>query len=198
MAVVTQVIAPARSYSPFEGMSEAQRLASAVPRGLIRFDTVVGQTITAKPINDSYDLQVTCSLPDGFAYILSGLSFQVAVDTISDYDDTCQGRIFNGLPTAAPGGAEHAIFDMTEVASTVALRPMRILSYGRGTLATWFHHPFTRNLAGTGLSFLINYHNSAAPAAATGLVSFHLSIYQYELNQLVRFPLNYPTPVGSR
>lgn len=196
MAVVTQTVTPTRTYQPFEGMTEAARLWSAVPRGMLHFDAEV--SLTAKPINDSYDLQVTSSLPDGFAHVFSSMSVQLVVDTASDLDAVATVRVFNGLPSAAPANTQFAAVTMTEVPSTVALGPSRILSYSLGDLREWFPGPIVRHTGAAGLSILFNTHNSAAAAAAEGAIFFHLSVYQYELNQAVRFPLNFPIPVGRR
>ncbi len=196
MAVVTQTLSPIRTYSPFEGLSEAKRLWSAVPRGLIRFDQET--SLTAKPVNDSYDLQITCSLPGGFAYLMSGLSFRIIVDTATDFDAVASFRLFNGLPNVIPGNTQFATFAMANVPNTVALDPTRVLNYDLGDLKTWFPGPFARTEEAAGLSVLLNYHNSAAAVQAAGSLFFHFQVYQYELNQLVRFPLNFPLPVGPR
>ncbi len=177
-------------------MSEAVRLVTAVPRGLIRFDTET--SLTAKPVNDSYDLQLTCSLPNGFAYVLSQLSFRISVDTASDFDAVASGRVFNGLPNVPTTNTQYAAFNMSSVPDTVANDPTRVLDYSLGSLNDWFPGPIVRSAEAIGHSFLLNYHNSAAAVQAAGSIFFHMSVYQYELNQAVRYPLNFPLPVGIR
>lgn len=196
MAAVAQNVAPDRSYSPFEGMSEAQRLVTAVPRGLVRFD--VETTLSAKPVNDSIDLQFTCSLPGGFAYIISSLNFEIEVDTATDWDANCQARVFNGLGNGAPTNFQFGVFNMANNPGSVAEDPRRVLNFQLGTLREWWPNPIVRSPGASGASFLINYHNSAAAVQAAGALSFHMAIYQYELNQALRFPLNSPVPVGIR
>jgi len=80
----------------------------------------------------------------------------------------------------------------------VASDPRRILHYQLGTLSANFPGPIVRTSSAIGHSLLVNYHNSAAAVQAAGSISFHASFYQYELNQAVRFPLNFPFPVGQR
>lgn len=179
-------------------MSEAMRLRSSVPRGLVRFDTINAQGSVAKPVNDSYDLQLTCSLPPGFAYVMSSLNFELAADTISDFDGVCNVRVFNGLPNGPASSTQSAIFEMPVYPNTVALDPSRILSYSTGSLAWWFHHPLVQTTGTLGMTVLLNFHNSAAAAGAAGVIDFHLALYQYELNQAVRYPLNNPLPVSNR
>ncbi len=171
-------------------------MVTAVPRGLVRFDFETA--LLAKPVNDSYDLQLTCSMPAGFAYVVSALSFEIAVDTATDFDAVCQGRVFNGLANVPPSNTQFATFAMSNVPDTVANDPKRILNFSLGSLREWFPNPMVRSAAALGSSFILNYHNSAAAVQAAGLLSFHLNLYQYELNQAVRYPLNSPFPVGIR
>lgn len=196
MAVVTQAPQVRVDYSPFEGMNEASRLWSAVPRGLLRFNSITA--LAAKPVNDSIDLTFTCSLPSGFAYVLSTLSFEIGVDTASDWDAVARGRVFNGLPNAPIGNIQVAPFAMSNVPNTVAGDPQRVLNFSLGCLGDWYSGVIVRPPAAVGHSFILQYHNSAAAVQAAGTISFNLSVYQYELNQAQRFPLNFPTPVGRR
>jgi len=196
VAVVTQNEAPGVSYSPFEGLADARRVYTSVPRGILRFDLEVG--LDAKPVNDSHDLQITCSFPAGFAYIMSSVAFEIEVDTATDWDANCQSRIFNGLPNSAPGNVQFGTFGMANVPGTVAQDPRRILNFQLGTLSDWYRHPIFRSSGAVGHSFILNYHNSAAAVQGAGSVFFHAACYQYELNQAVRFPLNNPLPVASR
>ncbi len=196
MAVVTQGIAPARTYSPFEGMGETNRLWSAVPRGLIRFHS--SEALDAKPVNDSIDLTFTCSLPNGFAYVLSALTFEIGVDTASDWESFTRCRIFNGLPNVAPGNNQVAGLSMVLIPNGASADPSRVLGYEEGQLADWFPGVIVKSPGAAGHSFILQYHNAAAAVGAIGTINFNLSVYQYELNQAIRFPLNFPLPVGKR
>lgn len=195
MAVVSSVFTPTRSYSPFEGMGEAQRLVTAVPRGMIRFN--LAQTLPAKPVNDSQNMQVTASLPAGFAYVFSYCTFEIQVDTASDWDSVCRVTMFNGMPGGPSGTFSRTVANMNSSPNTVAADPSRIMDYSLGNLAWAFHTP-TVGQGGGASTFLINYENSAAAVQAAGTVRYNSGFYQYELNQAVRFPLNFPLPVGVR
>lgn len=196
MAVVTQAVNGIRTYAPFEGSSERQRLTTAVPRGMIRFHT--NQALAAKPVNDSIDLTMTCSLPPEYAYILAHLTFDISVDTATDWDAFCRFRIFNGAPSAPVSNEQVSSFAMNNVPNTVAGDPHRILSYSSGGIKEWYPGPIYRTKNAQGLSAILQYHNSAAAVGAAGSMNFHLGFYQFELNQAVRFPLNFPFPVGVR
>jgi len=196
VAVVTQAIGGIAGYTPFEGMNEAQRLVTAVPRGMVRFHT--DQALAAKPVNDSIDLTITNVLPTGFAYVMSHMSFEIRVDTASDWDNFVRFRVFNGAPTAPVQNQQPASFAMDLVPNAAADDPFRILNYSGGGVREWFPTPIYRTKDSAGLSVILQYHNSAAAVQAAGLIEWHLAFYQYELNQAVRFPLNFPFPVGQR
>jgi len=197
MALVTQDVGPVRSYSPFEGMSEAQRLVTAVPRGLLRFfsDTA----LDAKPVNDDLVVNITASLPPGFAYVLSSLSYVLAVDRAADFDEFARFRIFNGLPDGDAGNEQVAAFGLSLYIPGQAIAiAQRILNYSGGTPRDWFPQPLVRTKGALGMSFTLQLGNGENTVQAAGTQFFNCAFYQYELNQAVRFPLNFPLPVGIR
>ncbi len=196
MTVVTQGITPARSYSPFEGMSENMRLHNGVPRGLVRFTSA--EALDAKPVNDQINVTWTCSLPDNFAYVLAAVTMEIAVDTATDWNATARFRIFNGLPNGVIGNNQVGMFDMADVASTSSADPQRVLTYRSGTPREMFPLPVTKTPGAVGHSFILQYSNVAAAVQAAGTQSFQLSAYQYDLTQAVRYPLNAPIPTTLR
>lgn len=163
---------------------------------MVRFHT--NQALAAKPVNDSIDFTLTSSLPPSYAYILSHLSFDIAVDTATDWDAFSRFRIFNGAPGQPVGDSMPSSFVMDNVPDTVANDPHRILSYRGGGIREWYPVPIYRTKSASGLSAILQYHNSAAAVGAAGTIEFSLGFYQYELNQAIRFPLNSPFPVGIR
>ncbi len=195
MALVTQTITPTSTFTPFEGMSEAQRLTNAVPRGLVRFETRVATAV--KPVNDDLLLEITGSLPPNFAYVVSTLSYVIQIDTAADFDNFARLRIFNGLPNAVPGNEQIALFNFSKLLSGVGTAE-RVLTYGEGSLREWFPNPIWRTAGAAGISFTLRITNGNNAVMAAGTQFFNMSFYQYDLTQAVRFPLNSPIPVGIR
>ncbi len=201
MALVTQSITVAagtlsRLYAPFEGMSEAQRLVTAVPRGMVRFFSDVA--LAAKPVNDDLLVEVTGALPGGFAYVISALSYSLTVDRAADFHSNMKFRILAGLPGGPPGNEQNAIFSLGSFVPGSAIAvPTRILAYTFGSLREWYPQPFF-NTSALSISFSLTIGNGSDTVQAAGTQFFSCSFYQYELNQAVRFPLNSPVPVGIR
>jgi len=196
MALVNQVAFGTRSYTPFEGMSEQQRLWNSVPRGMVRFANQ--DALTAKPINDDYNLQITCALPLGFAYVFSSMSFSIQSDVATDFNAVAKVRVFNGLAHVAPDNTQSAVVDMSNYNDGGTLDPFRVANFSLGSIREWFPNPIWAPPGAAGMNFILNYDNGADPAGAAGIIEFFCSLYQYELNQAVRFPLNNPIPVGIR
>jgi len=178
-------------------MSEAQRLTNSVPRGMVRFESH-NIALAAKPVNDQIVVNITGSLPDNFAYILSALSYQIAVDTASDWDAVAKFRIFNGIPNVPPANEIWSVYNFELVPVQSAAVDQRILGYEFGSPRDWFPNPIWRNTLADGLSFTLNTGNGAAAVGAAGLMFFNCAFYQYDLTQAVRYPLNAPFPVGVR
>ncbi len=195
MATVAQNVTPLITYTPFEGMSEPQRLQNAVPRGMVRFFS--NDALAAKPVDDDIVLNITGSLPPNFAYVISNLNFQIAVDRVADWDANCNFRIFNGLPNALPGNEQWATFGFSSFVLS-SLTNRRVLNFSTGSIREWFPNPIWRTQGAAGISFTLLAGNDVATVQAAGTMFFTASFYQYDLTQAVRFPLNFPIPVGIR
>ncbi len=178
-------------------MSEARRLQSAVPRGMVRFFS--DEAIDAKPVNDDYLLNITGSLPPSFAYILSSLSWSLTVDRAVDFNATTRFRIFNGLPNGTPGNEQVAAFNLANYGfGAAAALAQRILEFTEGSVREWYPQPLVITPGAAGMSFTLQVFNSNNTVMSAGTQFFNCAFYQYELNQAVRFPLNFPQPVGIR
>lgn len=195
MALVAQAVTPVRTFQPFEGMSESQRLVTSVPRGIVRFQAT--DALDAKPVNDDIILTFTCSLPPSFAYVVSSLSLEIQVDTADEWDAFVRVQMFNTLPSAAPGNRQVSLFDFEDYRLPLA-DAEKILTFRQGTIRDWYPQPLVRSVGAVGMTFLVVASNGNANVQAAGTMFFNAAFYQYELNQAVRFPLNSPVPVGIR
>lgn len=195
MATVTQNITPIRTFQPFEGLSEAQRLVTSVPRGILRFQST--EAIDAKPVNDDLVVNITCSLPPTFAYVISALNWEVEVDTAEDWTAFVRARVFNGLPNADPGNNQVAAFNFSNWRFAPLIQ-RRVLDFSLGSIREWYPQPLVRSPGAAGMSFIVNAGNGNNNVQAAGTQDFNVAFYQYELNQAVRHPLNSPVPVGIR
>jgi len=155
--------------------------------------------LDAKPVNDDLRVNITGSLPAGFAYIMSSISYVLGVDRAADFDDTARFRIFNGLPQGILGNEQVAAFNLASYIPGQAIAiGQRILDFSRGGPREWFPQPLVRTQGAAGMSFTLEVGNGADTVQAAGTQFFNCAFYQYELNQAVRFPLNSPFPTSIR
>lgn len=195
MATVTQTVTATPTYTPFEGMSDAHRLLNHVPRGMIRF--TAAEALDAKPVNDLINLSVFSSLPQGYAYIFSSISFEIACDTAAEWNSTARVRIFNGQPNAPTAPNEQpALVTMTNYNDGGTSDSRRILDLAQGSLRNWWPSPIYN--ARFAISIILQFTNFNVNVQAAGDLIFNMQLYQYDLNQAVRQPLNSPLPVGIR
>lgn len=177
-------------------MSERARMYNAVPRGMIRFSAI--KVLSAKPINDDMNVNITSSLPPNFGYVFSYMFFELECDTATDWNATARFRMFNGIPNASVPNDQVAVVNMSNYNDAGTSDPKRIADMSLGDLGKRFPTPVWRTRDAAGMSAIVNYANGADPAQAAGLIEFHMAFYQYDLTQVVRFPLNFPLPVGNR
>ncbi len=193
VAIVTDTIAYGSTYQALERPPDAFSNYSLVPRGIRRF--FIDQAVTAKPVNDEYEQFLTATLPQNFAYLLRSVTWQVAIDTVSDWDNDILMRMFNSIPNQ-PGSTEAMGGLTTLVVPTANQVPTRTLRADSINLSM-FTGPFWPT-DGNAASFRITAVNVAAAVGAAGTVRSHVDFYEYDLNQAQRYYLNSPIPVMTR
>lgn len=192
MAQVTQDITPLRTYQPFEGISEAARIGSAVPRGIVRFEAT--PALVLKGINDDLIVNITGSLPLNFAHIVSSMSYGITVDRAADFNAKARFRIFDGIPGGSAGISQLFLLDFLFY-SPDGSEGQAILDVGTNKLREMLPGPiWSRNAP----SFTLQVNNQSNTAQGAGTMFFVIDFYQYDLTQAVRYPLNFPFPVGAR
>ncbi len=177
------------SYTPFERPPEAQTLHSLIPRGLRRF--FLQRVSSAKPINDDYQMLLTATLPDSFAYSISKFDFRWEADTASDIQLLAQTRLFNHIPGQPLGSvqtmAHPLLFFATDVNYVTAVDPD----------LTQFIAPFWSTHSGA-VTWRLEARNFNDPAMAIGFFFCHVEFYEYDLVQAQRYWINTPVPVSIR
>lgn len=163
---------------------------------MIRFFSA--EALDLKAVNDDLVVNFTCSLPPNFAYVLSSMHYELAVDRAVDFESEARFRVFNGVPNAPAGNNLISLGTLTDVAVEPGLVPLKVLTWPLGSLRENYPTPIWRSPAAAGMSAILQVRNLNNTVQAAGTQEFHLAFYQYELNQAVRFPLNFPLPVGLR
>ena len=168
---------------------------TAIPRGIRRY-TLVGAALTAKPVNDTYELIVSIGWQSNFAHILKGFWAAITQDVALAYDsgyititnglDAVPQGLQIDLPTpyvtshTVPGATEFAVFRYSDGGNTYPGPLWRGEPANVDPVVTW------------------KVGNRQPAVGAAGTIHMLMEFWEYDLNQAQRFGLNFPIPVQSR
>ena len=191
MANVAVAIAMEPTYLAFERPPDVAALWSAIPRGLRGFTVDFG-TVTAKPVNDTLTLALTGTLPGNFAYVFSEIALSVRVDRAQDWDSEYTLNLQN-FYQGSVALAMNWSFDF----STMNL-DRQTLGQGHTAIEQTPRAPMWAPRGTTGIQIVINAFNSAAAVEAVGNVSAYITFWEFDLEQVRKYPINAPIPTHSR
>lgn len=195
MALNIQTIAMASSFVPYERPPQPMTLWSAIPRGLQSF-IVDTQALDAKALNDTALLNLTATLPPNFGYVLMDVKLDIAVNRAFDWSDTMSLNLQSyyrapGLSVAL-SSTWKGNFD---IADTLTATTRTSVWLGDNPLPKF---PIIGTPGTTGVLIVISSSNSVALATTIGTVNAYISFWQFDLEQIRKFPINSPQPVHSR
>jgi len=194
MALDIQTIAMTPSYVPYERPPQEMTLWSAIPRGLQSF-IVPTALLDAKALNDEALLQLTATLPPNFGYVMTDLNFTIAQDRAFDWNGHMNLNLQN--------------FYRASVNESVALagnwrQEFRVTGPDPGTLRVsntvqpYPSFPIIGSQGTSGVLIVIIAHNDQAAAALAGTVNAFISFWQFDLEQIRKYPINSPIPTHAR
>lgn len=192
MAQVTTAISFTGSYQPFERPPQAISLWSAIPRGLQSF-SVDTQLLDAKPINDIQLLTITATIPPNFGYVFADVALTISQDVADAWDPAFILNLQNFY--RAPQTVSLGL-------SISAMLPS--IAGGFGTVRATaektgaFSFPIVGVKDTTGIQINLQATNQAAPAGAIGTVNAYISFWQFDLEQIFKYPINSPIPTNAR
>ncbi len=194
VAIVTDNLTYETSYQPFERPPDNQSLYSLIPRGVRRF--FIQTDTQAKPVNDQIDMFVTATLPENFAYIFRSFTFQLEVDTASDWDGEVMLRLFNHIPGQPLGTAEHILILWSLLTGSGNVVPTQTVRGNQVDLSQ-FTGPMWA-VHGGSITVRVSGHNTAAAVQAAGFIFGHMEFLVYDLTQAQRYYVNTPIPTLAR
>ena len=193
MAIDTQTIAMTGSYVPYERPPQNLTLWSAIPRGLQSFLVPTG-ILDAKALNDSMLLSLTATLPPNFGYVMADLMVTIAQDEAADWNGIFILNLQNYYRAAlADSVALSGTWAGTFIAQTDSLLRTTRADDLRGPLSPIIGAPGT-----SGALVTITLTNPGAAATTGGTVNASIAFWQFDLEQIRKYPINSPTPVHAR
>lgn len=187
MAVIDlSVIDALPAVSRWEMPANPDALRSPIPRGIIKYD---GTTAVAlKTAGNLTAFKVVTTLPDGFAYLMKSAVIKVVSDDLVNLWD-----LFGALTVNIDKDAAAAVSYPFNAFGTAIL--------GSGTRATKIFTPVT----GTSKFILMSddvvdfrLTDSDAAESPAGDIFWHIELYQYDVDQVLKYEVNTPIPVISQ
>ncbi len=192
MALVTVALGLIPTYTPYERPPQPVTLWSAIPRGLQSF-TLPQTALTAKPINDDELITLTATIPPNYGYVFADSALHITQDVASDWDPFYTINLQNFY---------RAPLSQSVALSLVSNEPFETSGFGTvragAAKSTAFSYPIIGSPGTTGIQINIQATNGANPAGATGTLQAVISFWQFDLEQVRKFPINSPIPTNSR
>lgn len=156
---------------------------------------IPASTLAAKPVNDTILLRINFDLLPNRAYVFNEMQLTLFdLDTASDWDTVAQlffenhGRAMAGVRLRMP--IQMVLMGNNGVDKQIL--GSRVLA---GELP---RTPIVASDSSNVLNFNISLQNTAAAVAAAAVVSFFISFFEFDLDQVQFFPVNVSPSVSTR
>jgi len=189
MALVIQTIVADSDYVPYERPPDPVTLWTAIPRGLLSF-IVASQALDLKLINDDQLLQITGTLPENYAYVVQECNFTINTTGAGFWNDRCNLNLqgyYRGSTASVIALAGNFLSDFSD---NELFNGSKTLCRNGAFSTPWPRLPIVGTPGFGGIQFNFSAGNDQDPATAAGVVQFNLSFWQYDLEQIRKFPIN--------
>ncbi len=192
MALVIQTELAVGSFVPYERPPQPLTLWSAIPRGLQSF-VVDGLALDAIGSGDDALLQITATLPPNFGYVMHDLNLTLSMGNAGiDWAATMNLNLqrFYRAPQslALNGNWTQSMVAPAQDGTTKNLSKVQ----------PWPTFPMIGTDTTTGILINVSTFNNAGTVRVAGTIQFWISFWQFDLEQIRKFPINSPQPVQAR
>lgn len=193
-AVTTTNITMTPTYRPFERPPDPGALWTAIPRGLRGFVVIQG-VLDAKPSPNQQLLTLSAALPNNFAYVFAEIHLTISQNRAGDWND---GYTLNlqGWYQGNPDSFATWNMPWTDGLVTPASGPPAVEK--SSPAHSMDSLPKAPMFADTSLLISIQAQNQVATAALEGQVHAYINFWEFDLEQVRKYPVNSPTPVHGR
>jgi len=192
MALVIQTEPAVGSFVPYERPPQNLTLWSAIPRGLQSFilDVAVLDLIA---VNDDALLNITATLPPNFGYVMHDLNLtlaQTAAGTQWIPVMNLNLQNFYRAPgvTGLNGNWTQTMRSAAQDSTTMSMEKIQ----------PWPSFPLIGTPSTSGVLINVSTFNNAKVARPAGTINFYISFWQFDLEQIRKFPINSPIPTQAR
>ncbi len=193
MALVIQDETGVPVYTPYERPPQPQTLWTAIPRGLQTFLWTAVLDLIA--VGNKAILNLNAVLPPNFAYVMADANLALAqVSAGTEWAPTYNLNLQNyyrapvNQSVALSSNWVQNMVDNTQDGDTKA-----------SSLAQpWPAFPIIGSTGTSGIQIVISTFNNAQVARAVGTIDAYISFWQFDLEQIRKYPINSPIPTHAR
>lgn len=193
MALVIQTEVSVGSYIPYERPPQPFTLWTAIPRGLQSF-IVDGLALDAISVGDDALLNITAVLPPNFGYVMNDCNLTLAQEGAgANWDGNFNLNLqnFYRAPGLSLGLSGNWVQDMVNAAQDGSTKNSSIVQ-------PWPSFPIIGTEGTSGIQVVVSTFNNAGVAQLVGTIQFFLSFWQFDLEQIRKYPINSPAPTHAR
>lgn len=193
MALVIQNVAMTSSYVPYERPPQTLTLWSAIPRGLQSF-IVANEALDLIAVGDGALLNLQATLPPNFGYVMQDLNLTLAQDSAGTGWTASMSlnlQFFYRAPGILAAVAGNWPQEMISTSQDSSTRQLRVRT-------PWPSFPIIGAPGTSGVLVNISTFNNAGNAVAAGVINAWISFWQFDLEQIRKYPINSPIPVQAR
>jgi len=196
MADDIQTVQMVTRYVPYERPSQPAALWTAIPRGLVTLVAPL-QVLDAKALGDEAILELRATLPPNFAYVMNDANFTLNQNRAFDWGGDDPKQITLNLQNFLRGSSnvdavqgnypQLTVFPFKEPTTIVMIKDN-----------PWPTSPLVAEQGTSGI--LINWtaFNDISTATLAGTFDAFMTFWQFDLEQIQKYPINSPTPVHTR
>jgi len=193
MALVIQNEAMVGSYVPYERPPQPYTLWTAIPRGLQSFTVAAAQLNEILVGNDAL-LNLTATLPPNFGYVMVDCNLTITMANAAGslgWDATYNLNLQNFYRAGGAGLSGNWTQEMLDSAQDASTRTS-------STIQPWPSFPMVAPGGSSGILINISTFNNGELARSVGTIDSYISFWQFDLEQIRKFPINSPMPTHPR
>jgi len=193
MATVNTALNMVRDYVPYERPPQPDTLWTAIPRGL-QSGIINNGTLDAKPINDDQILTCTLTLPANFGYVMADSALTIDQNRAGDWENWVNVRLLNFYRGANANIQSFSADYRQELQDNRGF----LLSASMSIVQPWPTFPIVSPSGTSPIIVVMKAQNIQAAASTAGTVMAFVSFWQFDLEQIRKFPINSPIPTHNR
>ena len=195
MAVVLDSLNATLTRTVFLKPPDMQRELTPIPRAIVNFNILNG-VISAKPDSDQQELIIGVTLDGSFAYKMVDLSWSLIQDVADNWTPRAYIEVTNGIRNLELGATQRhplLVEDMDRIPTLSEMWVIRVSP----EMAMPRYVIQARTAAATPV-ITFKASNSSTSAAAAGTTNFFCSFFEFDIEQVERYPMHFALQVYPR